>query len=86
MVNENKTTGMDNSPLKYREEFETVYGIIATHRKRVVRAVNNESMSMVVLRSIQTERFSCVIGPCLVCGQLLRSSLKKVFGLVLLRG
>jgi hypothetical protein len=47
MANEIKTTGMDNSPLKYREDFETVYGIIATHRKRVVRAVNNESMSMV---------------------------------------
>ncbi len=33
--------------LKYKEEFETVYSIIATHRKRVVRVVNNESMSMV---------------------------------------
>jgi hypothetical protein len=38
---------MDNSPLKYKGEFETVYSIIAAHRKRVVRVVNNESMAMV---------------------------------------
>jgi len=47
MSNDITKTGMDNSPLKYREEFETVYGIIATHRERVVRVVNNESMAMV---------------------------------------
>ena len=35
------------SLMKYKEEFETVCSIIATHRKRVVRVVNNESMSMV---------------------------------------
>lgn len=35
------------SLMKYKEEFETVCSIIATHRKRVIRAVNNESMSMV---------------------------------------
>ena len=33
--------------MKYKEEFETVCSIIATHRKRVIRVVNNESMSMV---------------------------------------
>lgn len=38
---------MNNSPLKYKGEFETVYGIIAAHRKLVVRVVNNESMAMV---------------------------------------
>ena len=35
------------SLMKYKEEFETVCSIIATHRKRVIRIVNNESMSMV---------------------------------------
>ena len=35
------------SLMKYKEEFETVCSIIATHRKRVIRVVNNESMSMV---------------------------------------
>jgi len=35
------------SLMKYKEEFETVFSIIATHRKRVIRIVNNESMSMV---------------------------------------
>ena len=38
---------MDNSPLKYKGEFEAVYSIIAAHRKCVVRVVNNESMFMV---------------------------------------
>jgi predicted nuclease of restriction endonuclease-like (RecB) superfamily len=38
----------DNSNLlQHRDEFETVYGIISAHRKRVIRTVNNESMSMV---------------------------------------
>lgn len=35
------------SLMKYKEEFETVCSIIATHRKRIIRVVNNESMSMV---------------------------------------
>ena len=35
------------SLMNYKEEFETVCSIIATHRKRVIRVVNNESMSMV---------------------------------------
>lgn len=35
------------SLMKYKEEFETVCSIISTHRKRVIRVVNNESMSMV---------------------------------------
>ena len=47
MANEIKQKDMDNSPLKYKGEFETVYSIIAAHRKRVVRVVNNESMAMV---------------------------------------
>ena len=37
----------NNNPLKYKGEFEAVYNIIAAHRERVVRAVNNESMAMV---------------------------------------
>ena len=40
-------TGGATSLMKYKEEFETVCSIIATHRKRVIRVVNNESMSMV---------------------------------------
>ncbi len=47
MSNELKNISNESNLLKYKEEFETVYGIIATHRKRVVRVVNNESMSMV---------------------------------------
>ena len=35
------------SLMKYKEEFETVCSIIATHRKRIIRVVNNESLSMV---------------------------------------
>lgn len=41
-----RTEGATNL-MKYKEEFETVCSIIATHRKRVIRVVNNESMSMV---------------------------------------
>ena len=33
--------------MSYRNDFEAVYGIIATHRNRVVRGINNESMTMV---------------------------------------
>ena len=47
MSNELKNISNESNLLKYKEEFETIYGIIATHRKRVVRVVNNESMSMV---------------------------------------
>ncbi len=39
--------GISNTPLKYRREFDEVYHIISAHRERVVRAVNNESISMV---------------------------------------
>ena len=42
-----KQKSMDNSPLNYKGEFEAVYNIIAAHRERVVRVVNNESMAMV---------------------------------------
>ena len=42
-----KINNEDNSPLSYRNDFEAVYGIIATHRNRVVRGINNESMMMV---------------------------------------
>lgn len=38
---------INKTPLKYRQEFDEVYQIITAHRKRVVRAVNNESMLMV---------------------------------------
>lgn len=40
----NKTSG---DILKYKDEFDTVYSIISVHRRRVIRTVNNESMSMV---------------------------------------
>ena len=39
--------GTDDHLLMHHEEFETVYGIIATHRKRVLSTINNESMAMV---------------------------------------
>lgn len=38
---------INKTPLKYRQEFDEVYQIITAHRKRVIRAVNNESMLMV---------------------------------------
>lgn len=38
---------LDNSRLNYRNDFETVYDIIAAHRNRVVRGINNESLMMV---------------------------------------
>ena len=41
---ENRESG---NLLQHRDEFETIYGIISAHRKRVIRTVNNESMSMV---------------------------------------
>lgn len=42
-----KGCGTDEHLLMHREEFDTVYGIISTHRKRVLSTVNNESMAMV---------------------------------------
>ena len=42
-----KGCGTDENLLMHREEFDTVYGIISTHRKRVLSTVNNESMAMV---------------------------------------
>ena len=47
MSNDLRKINNDGGLLKHKEEFEAVYSIIATHRKRVVRVVNNESMSMV---------------------------------------
>lgn len=37
----------NNSPLAFRDDFEAVYGIIATHRNRVTAGINNESLMMV---------------------------------------
>lgn len=42
-----KTNTEDISPLNYRDDFEAVCGIIATHRNRVVSGINNESLMMV---------------------------------------
>lgn len=42
-----KGCGTDEHLLMHRDEFDTVYGIISTHRKRVLSTVNNESMAMV---------------------------------------
>ena len=36
----------DNNPLAYRDEFETIYGIISSHRNRAMKAVHNESLLM----------------------------------------
>ena len=47
MSNNIKKSEVASNLLVHREEFETVYDIIATHRKRVLRTVNNESMAMV---------------------------------------
>ena len=41
------TTRPHGNSLEHRDEFEMVCNIIATHRKRVIRAVNQESLSMV---------------------------------------
>lgn len=43
----NKTVEVKSNLLMHREEFEIVYDIISTHRKRVQRTINNESMAMV---------------------------------------
>ena len=37
----------NNSSLAFRDDFEAVYGIIATHRNRVTTGINNESLLMV---------------------------------------
>lgn len=36
----------DNNPLAYRDEFETIYGIISSRRNRAMKAVHNESLLM----------------------------------------
>ncbi|GEM_PF-2977863 len=41
MSNDLRKINNDGGLLKHKEEFEAVYSIIATHRKRVVRVVNN---------------------------------------------
>ena len=38
---------MNNPITKYRTDFETIYGIIAAHRGRVVQQVNGETVMMV---------------------------------------
>ncbi len=43
----NKTNNANNFPLNYRDDFEAVCGIIATHRNRVVSGINNELLMMV---------------------------------------
>jgi predicted nuclease of restriction endonuclease-like (RecB) superfamily len=43
----NKTNNEEISPLNYRDDFEAVCDIIATHRNRVVSGINNESLMMV---------------------------------------
>ena len=35
-----------NNPLTYKEEFDTIYGIISTHKKRAMNAMHNESLNM----------------------------------------
>lgn len=44
----NLPTSVDaaNSPLAYRDEFETVYSIISAHKRRVMSAIHNESLNM----------------------------------------
>lgn len=44
----NLPTSVDaaNSPLAYRDEFETVYGIISAHKRRAMSAIHNESLNM----------------------------------------
>ena len=36
-----------NNPMAYRDEFETICGIIASYKKRAMRAVHNESLLMI---------------------------------------
>ena len=36
-----------NNPLAYRDDFETIFGIIASHKNRAMRAVHNESLLMI---------------------------------------
>ncbi len=44
---ENNNTSGDRSITAYKGDFEVVYGIIASHRNRVVQQVNGESVMMV---------------------------------------
>ena len=41
-----KQPDMSNNPLLFKEEFETVYGIISAHKKRVMNTIHNESLKM----------------------------------------
>ena len=45
-MNEKKHIDTNVTSLKYKDEFETVYGIITAHKKRAMRAVHNESIGM----------------------------------------
>lgn len=36
-----------NNPLAYKDEFDTICGIISTHKKRAIYAVHNESLNMI---------------------------------------
>ncbi len=36
-----------NNPLAYRDDFETIFGIIASHKNRSMRTVHNESLLMI---------------------------------------
>ena len=36
-----------NNPLAYRDDFETIFGIITSHKNRAMRAVHNESLLMI---------------------------------------
>lgn len=38
--------GAEKTPLLFRTDFEIVYGIISTHKKRAMCAVHNESLRM----------------------------------------
>lgn len=44
----NLPTSVDaaNSPLDYKDEFETVYSIISAHKRRAMSAIHNESLNM----------------------------------------
>lgn len=47
-MNEKKEKHIDTNvtSLKYKDEFETVYGIISAHKKRAMKAIHNESIGM----------------------------------------
>ena len=41
-----KQPDISNNPLLFKEEFETVYGIISAHKKRAMNTIHNESLKM----------------------------------------